>query len=63
MISQIKYPEYPCFSFYDIDSYAEHDAKKRAKEMFQGDTGFKPDDTRAKIMNIDQYGRIINYKK
>lgn len=57
-VSQIKYPEYPCFSFYTVNSYAEHEAAKIAKEMFQFDTGFKPADTKTKILNKDQFGRI-----
>jgi hypothetical protein len=60
-VSQIKYPEYPCFSFYNIDSHAEHDAKRQAKERFQNDTGFKPEDTQAKVINKDQFGRY--YKR
>jgi hypothetical protein len=50
MVIQNKYPDYPCFSFYNIDSYADHDAKKQAKERFLDDTGFKPEDTVAKII-------------
>ena len=59
MVSQTKHPEYPCFSFYNIDSYAEHEAKKRAKEQFQVDTGFKPENSFAKVLNKDQYGRYF----
>lgn len=58
MVSQNKHPEYPCFSFYNIESWAEHVAKKEAKERFQKDTGFKPENTITKVLNKDQYGRF-----
>lgn len=60
-VSQTKHPEYPCFSFYNIESYAEYDAKKQAKERFQDDTGFKPEDTLAKVINKDQFRRYYKH--
>lgn len=56
-VSQTKHEGYPCFSFYNVESYAEHEAKKIAKEMFQGDTGYKPENSTATILNKDQFGR------
>jgi hypothetical protein len=53
MVSQTKYPEYPCFSFYDVESWAEHVATREAKERFQDDRGFKPEFTKVKILNKD----------
>jgi hypothetical protein len=50
-VSQIKHEGYPCFSFYKVESYAEHEAKKIAKQKFQLDTGYKPEDTKARVIN------------
>lgn len=49
-VNQIKFDEYPCFSFYNIDSNCEHEAKKEAQRRFQYDTGFKPIDSKATVI-------------
>jgi hypothetical protein len=53
-VNQIKFDEYPCFSFYNIVSNCEHDAKKEAQELFHSDTGFKPIDYKATIITKKQ---------
>jgi hypothetical protein len=53
-VNQTKYDEYPCFSFYNITSNCEHEAKKEAQELFQHDTGFKPIDSKATIITKKQ---------
>lgn len=49
-VNQTKYDEYPCFSFYYIESNCDHDAKKEAQKRFYFDTGFKPEDSKAAII-------------
>jgi len=53
-VNQVKHDEYPCFSFYNITSNCEHEAKKEAQNLFQFDTGFKPADTKATIITVKQ---------
>lgn len=56
-VRQKKHDEYPCFSFYTVEGHDEHDAKKRAKQRFQQDTGFKPDDSNAYILSSKQLNK------
>lgn len=40
-VSQTKYPDYPCYSFYDIEGPNYHDAEKAARKKFCSDFGFE----------------------
>ena len=45
-VSQTKYPDYPCYSFYEIEGQPNsHDAEKEARKRFCASFGFEYKDT------------------
>lgn len=57
-VSQTKYPDYPCFTFYDIEMTNYHDAEREARRRFCLDYGFAFKDTEA--YTFDKH--IIDYR-
>lgn len=53
-VSQTKYPDYPCYSFYDIEAANRDDAAKGARKKFCSTLGFEFKDTMAYVMYNDQ---------
>lgn len=46
-VSQAKYEEYPCFSFYEIEAEDYHEAERKAEVQFSNDFGFERKDLKA----------------
>lgn len=60
-VSQTKYPDYPCFGFYDIEAPNYHDAERSARHEFVKDWGFGYENTSA--YTFDRYGVSEELKK
>lgn len=46
-VSQTKYEDYPCYSFYDIEAENYWDAERVARKQFCASFGFEMKDTEA----------------
>lgn len=53
-VSQTKYPEYPCYSFYDIEAPNREDAAQEARKVFSNTLGFEFKDTKSYVMYNEQ---------
>jgi hypothetical protein len=53
-VSQTKYPDYPCYSFYDIETANRDDASKEARKRFCSTIGFEFKDTTAYVLYNQQ---------
>ncbi len=60
-VSQTKFPDYPCFTVYDIDAPNSHDAEQSARHKFVQEWGFGYENTTA--YTFDKYGVAEELKK